>query len=72
MRRFALTPLAHAMINTGAIVTEFCTILALSTLFPGIANCAPSPGVGTALTLEDGVTALTLEDGATALVLGDA
>lgn len=30
------------------------------------------PGVGTALTLEDGATALTLEDGATALVLEDA
>lgn len=37
-----------------------------------VAGAAPSPGVGTALTLEDGATALTLEDGATALVLEDA
>lgn len=67
-----LTPLAHAMINSGTLTTEFCAILTLGTLFPGLTQCAGVGGIGTALTLEDGATALTLEDGATALTLEDA
>ena len=34
-----MQPLKHALVNTGDIVSQFCALLTLSTLFPGLARC---------------------------------